>query len=505
MPVGYNDRCVQCRNGNGLYCGGNGVPGDSSTLYNCSGGSVSAVQGCSLGCQRMPAGVNDRCAPCPNGNGRYCGGNGVPGDPNTLYNCSGGSVSVVQACGVACQRMPTGVNDQCAACPYGNGLYCGGNGVPGNSSTLYNCSGGNLTVVSSCASGCQRMAPGINDQCASAGSCRNGDGLYCGSNGVPGDRNTLYRCSGGNISVVQTCSNGCQRMPAGINDQCAAGGSCPNGNGLYCGGNRVGGDPKTLYYCSGGTLSVSQNCASGCQVMPPGVNDHCVGGTSCPNGNGLYCGSNGISGNPNTLYSCSNGNVTPVQACAHGCHVMPAGANDQCSNGPSCPNGDGPYCGGHGVGGNPTNLYSCSAGNLTLTDTCTTYQYGCVPGQAGVSDQCWHPPMAPPPPPPPPPTPGPSWTNGCDPGCSIPSGATSGGCQHWGCKYISSVGASLACVDLYGNPGGYYYVTTECSGNTSATYCVGLTADYRGNGVLCPWPSQCTTTVDCGLLPGIGP
>jgi hypothetical protein len=348
------------------------------------------------------------------------------------------------------------------------------------------------------------MAVGINDQCAAAGLCPSGDGLYCGSNGVPGDRNTLYRCSGGSLSVVQTCANGCQRMPAGINDQCAAAGSCPYGNGLYCGGNRVSGDPNTLYYCSGGSLSVSQTCASGCQVMPPGVNDHCAGAGSCPNGDGLYCGGNGVSGNVNTLYNCSAGNLTPVQACAQGCQVMPAGTNDQCANGPSCPSGDGPYCGGHGVGGDPRYLYRCSAGTLTLIDTCTSYQYGCVPLQAGFSDQCWHPPMAPPPPPPSPPSP--SVTSGCDPGCN----PLSGGCQHWGCKYISFVGANIGCVDFGIDPGGLnpfgsFYETTECSGNTSTMFCVAQTADYQGHGVVCPFPAHCTKTVECGLLPGIGP
>jgi len=150
MPVGYNDRCVPCPYGNGLYCGGNGVPGDTSTLYNCSSGTLTTAQVCSLGCQRMPAGTNDRCVPCPYGNGRYCGGNGVQGDPGTLYNCSNGTLSTVQVCSLGCQRMPVGINDQCAPCPYGNGLYCGGNAVSGDVNTLYNCSGGNLSVVAAC-------------------------------------------------------------------------------------------------------------------------------------------------------------------------------------------------------------------------------------------------------------------------------------------------------------------------------------------------------------------
>ena len=36
------------------------------------------------------------------------------------------------------------------------------------------------------------------------------DGLYCGNDGVGGDPGTLYQCTGGSISVSQVCANGCQ-------------------------------------------------------------------------------------------------------------------------------------------------------------------------------------------------------------------------------------------------------------------------------------------------------
>lgn len=55
-----------------------------------------------------------------------------------------------------------------------------------------------------------------------APACGSGDGLYCGGNGVPGPSDTLYRCSNGTPSKVQTCADGCQRMPAGTPDKCAA-------------------------------------------------------------------------------------------------------------------------------------------------------------------------------------------------------------------------------------------------------------------------------------------
>jgi hypothetical protein len=52
-------------------------------------------------------------------------------------------------------------------------------------------------------------------------ACPNGDGLYCGENGVSGDPNTLYLCIGGMLSPAQICTTTCQRFPAGQNDSCA--------------------------------------------------------------------------------------------------------------------------------------------------------------------------------------------------------------------------------------------------------------------------------------------
>jgi hypothetical protein len=162
-----------------------------------------------------------------------------------------------------------------SGCPSGDGLYCGGDGVSGDANTLYRCTGGTLTVDTVCPNGCQKMPAGTNDQCAPAmtSGCPSGDGLYCGGDGVSGDANTLYRCTGGNLAVVELCATKCQTLPAGQNDRCASG--CPSGDGLYCGGDQVNGSSNILYRCTGGALSVAQQCANGCHVAPPGQNDSC--------------------------------------------------------------------------------------------------------------------------------------------------------------------------------------------------------------------------------------
>lgn len=50
--------------------------------------------------------------------------------------------------------------------------------------------------------------------------CAYGDGDYCGGNGVTGDTDTLYRCSAGNKTVKAVCTHGCVKKAAGTDDLC---------------------------------------------------------------------------------------------------------------------------------------------------------------------------------------------------------------------------------------------------------------------------------------------
>ncbi len=58
-------------------------------------------------------------------------------------------------------------------------------------------------------------APPPPDPCTSLD-----DGFYCGDDGVPGDPNTLYQCSGGSLAGSTVCANGCATEPGDIDDQC---------------------------------------------------------------------------------------------------------------------------------------------------------------------------------------------------------------------------------------------------------------------------------------------
>jgi hypothetical protein len=289
-PVGINDTCATpssypdagstCPNGNGLYCGQT-LGLDPHTLYDCEDGTISAQQSCPGACEVQPAGTPDSCG-CANGDGLYCGTDGLGLNANTLYRCTSGQITVAQVCSSACLTEPSGTSDQCAGgCPVGAsaaGTYCGsdlagGTGLDAN--TLYSCDGTDTVPTSAtpCSGGCQANPPGTPDACKAA-TCPNGDGLYCGNDGLGLSATTLYQCQAGAISAVESCSHACVSA-AGSGDHCD---SCPAGDGLYCGGDGLGLDPNTLYSCTAGVATVSQACGAPCQVAPAGQADACPGG-----------------------------------------------------------------------------------------------------------------------------------------------------------------------------------------------------------------------------------
>jgi GH25 family lysozyme M1 (1,4-beta-N-acetylmuramidase) len=106
-------------------------------------------------------------------------------------------------------------------------------------------------------------------------SCIFGDGVYCGGNGVVGDPRTLYRCAGGRATREELCAMGCASMPAGQDDRCRATNECPVGDGLYCGGDLIGGGRRTLYRCTEGKIALEQTCANSCVWEPVGSDDRC--------------------------------------------------------------------------------------------------------------------------------------------------------------------------------------------------------------------------------------
>jgi hypothetical protein len=111
------------------------------------------------------------------------------------------------------------------------------------------------------------------------GTPSTGDGgatiVACGDNGIPGERSTLYRSQGGNVTTVDVCSRGCEWTKNAVNDKCRTSSNCVAGSGLYCGGNGVSGDSDVLFRCGGGKIVPEQRCANGCERESAGVDDRC--------------------------------------------------------------------------------------------------------------------------------------------------------------------------------------------------------------------------------------
>jgi len=100
--------------------------------------------------------------------------------------------------------------------------------------------------------------------------------------------------------------------------------------GHYCGGDKVAGDPETLYECNAGGVPLARGvCRHGC-VIRPDDDDGCSGGPqTCVEG-GDYCGGNELVGDPRTLYRCTSGVATNPRPCANGCVIGAAGSDDYC-------------------------------------------------------------------------------------------------------------------------------------------------------------------------------
>jgi serine/threonine protein kinase len=106
--------------------------------------------------------------------------------------------------------------------------------------------------------------------------CTRGKGLYCGGHGVDGELGTLYRCTDGSITEVKKCSLACLHLVGGAVDACNGDTTrCPLGSGVYCGSNHLSADPKTLYRCSDGTVTVERACPVRCVNEPDRIEDHC--------------------------------------------------------------------------------------------------------------------------------------------------------------------------------------------------------------------------------------
>jgi hypothetical protein len=92
---------------------------------------------------------------------------------------------------------------------------------------------------------------------------------YCGGNGVTGDSQSLYLClPDGGASFTLICQHSCAHK-LGESDVC----TCVVGS-PYCGNDQIVGDSNSLYTCDGDAGVFRQHCDAGCAVVA-GSNDVC--------------------------------------------------------------------------------------------------------------------------------------------------------------------------------------------------------------------------------------
>jgi surface antigen len=180
-------------------------------------------------CGNYPSGVQQTSSPAP---GDLMVFSWAPyGHVTVITAVNGNSISVIeqnsspdgtnvyQLGSQQCFLTPT-KRGMCTGVP--DGWYCGGDMISGgNSDTLYFCSGGSMTTSKPCSGACA-VVPQANDVCV-PGSCTSSqpNGWYCGNDGInSGQANVLYFCSGGHASAAKECLNGCHVAPQGENDYC---------------------------------------------------------------------------------------------------------------------------------------------------------------------------------------------------------------------------------------------------------------------------------------------
>jgi hypothetical protein len=97
---------------------------------------------------------------------------------------------------------------------------------------------------------------------------------------------------------------------------------------FYCGGDKLAGDPQTLYQCNAGGVPLARGrCRIECSVRPAD-DDTCTDPEPCVEG-GRYCGGDKLSGDPQSLYTCTDGAGTNRTECTDGCVIRP-GQDDMC-------------------------------------------------------------------------------------------------------------------------------------------------------------------------------
>ncbi|MEI8255518.1 MAG: M23 family metallopeptidase [Deltaproteobacteria bacterium] len=220
---------------------------DLAARVRCNAGHVE-VDTCASGCVGQALGTDDTCAAPPTAS---CSTTGQSCSASRL--CCGGLTCSGGTCVTASPPAPT-----CVA-------------LGGSCTGASTCCG-----TATCQSGtCQTPAAppptgGVSWSC--------GDSSYAGAQYWTCSGGNIYRCQGG-TPQMQTCASGCNVLAAGTDDTCAT--STPTTPAWRCADSSYSG--AQYWTCQGGDLhrcdasgtSQLRHCASGCAGRPLGTDDVC--------------------------------------------------------------------------------------------------------------------------------------------------------------------------------------------------------------------------------------
>ena len=376
-----------CPSGNGLYCGNSSLGQNSNYLYQCTNGTYTVSQQCSSGCQENASGQNDSCRSTSGTPGSISvspsSGSWTSSPHNLSVSSSGATKIYYRMVNTFDGSAPTTPSDPSATA--NDGSFTGPTGTFSLYATTGQYKKTKLKFVGCNGSGCGpvSVAYSYTTDLRTSTSCPSGNGLYCGNSSLGQNSSYLYQCTNGTYTVSQQCSSGCQENASGQNDSCRSTSGTPGSISVSPSSGSWSSSPHNLsvnssgatkiYYrmvntYDGSTPSTPSNPSSssydGSITGPSGTfqlyassgqykksrlkfvgcnSSGCgsVSGTfsystdlrsttTCPSGNGYYCGSSSLGQNSNYLYSCSNGNYTLKTSCSNGCKVNPPGTNDAC-------------------------------------------------------------------------------------------------------------------------------------------------------------------------------
>jgi hypothetical protein len=347
----------KCRTGFhacGDACKPDNSPGSCGTSCNAcpgaTGGSATCSNGaCGIQCNEGFHKCNGECK--GNSDANACGNSCTVCPANGgRATCNNGSCGVDCQGGQNCNGKCIGAKDPCGnTCP-GGLLKCGSQCVQGTCCDNGDCANGfactnNQCSTSQCAQAGQITCGGKCITCTDAANGKSG--CVNGQCALTGCNSGYYQCEGRCVQNGQRCGNSCGDGFKTCGSGCITNSQCCTNGTQGCPGPTCSGDSRTIYTCSGGQCTSSNESCNGAGCS----------GTNCSakRGNNQACSSAG---------QCESGNCVANQKC---CAAGQNLCNGSCNSGACCGNGKteaGETCDGN-----------CPTASSCVTNGCAVRQF----------------------------------------------------------------------------------------------------------------------------------